>query len=403
MKTTSKSATILILLLTMSSCSKNLINTIISKDASLQEVCKDTKEYEVQIRYTQIDRDNNGRPTFKAYEYNVDPNFYFYPASTVKMPIAFLALQRVHELAKESGKPLDMHTPIYHFATRSPQSDCVVDELTEKAPTIANYVDQIFCVSDNNAYNRLFELLGQEYINKELYRIGAFTTSRINHRVGASGFSSEDNEYINEVQFKNQKRELLYRQAGKKSTFTNKVVIKDQYKGRGYQDSNDSIVMQPFDFSKKNYFSINDLEACMQRVLFPEAFTEKQRFDFTKDDYVFLKRSMSILPRDIPYFANDNHYYDNYVKFYYDGDSTAVIPPNIKIYNKVGWAYGYLTDCSYIVDTDANVEFMLTSTIKVNKNGIFNDGVYEYDSVGLPFFRKLGKSVLEYERSRKKK
>ena len=70
------------------------------------------------------------------------------------------------------------------------------------------------------------------------------------------------------------------------------------------------------------------------------------------------------------------------------------------ILNKVGWAYGYLTDCSYIWDEKLGVEYFLTATIKVNADGIFNDGVYEYDSIGLPFFKTLGKCIYESEVNR---
>src|SRR5580765_3761064 len=52
----------------------------------------------VQIIYTQINRDADNNPSFKNYYFNVDPNKYFYPASTVKMPIALLALQKLNEL-----------------------------------------------------------------------------------------------------------------------------------------------------------------------------------------------------------------------------------------------------------------------------------------------------------------
>jgi Beta-lactamase enzyme family len=375
----------------------------ILQDPLLKHIHEHKDEYEVQIRYTQIDRDSKGKPRFTSYDYNVDSLYYFYPASTIKMPIAMLALEKIRALAKQTGKPLDLYTPMYHFGARPPQSDYVLDETTGQVPCISDYVDEIFAVSDNNASNRLFEFMGAEYINNELYKIGAFTTSHIVNRVGISGFDHEDNCYVNEVQFKDRKRNLLHAIPARKSVFIPKVAIKGQKKGIGYIDGNDSLVMQPFDFSQKNYFSIIDLEACLKRVLFPEAFPVSQRFDLEKEDYTFLRKSMSRLPRDLSYYKGDSHYYDTYVKFFFDGDSTSTIPPHVKIYNKVGWAYGYLTDCSYYTDEAAGVEFLLTATIKVNKDGIFNDGKYEYDTEGLPFFRALGRAILNYESTRRQK
>src|SRR5450432_2358602 len=56
------------------------------------------KERNVQIIYTEINRDQHNKPTFKDYYFNVDTSKYFYPASTVKLPTALLALQKLHEL-----------------------------------------------------------------------------------------------------------------------------------------------------------------------------------------------------------------------------------------------------------------------------------------------------------------
>src|SRR5665213_4054738 len=53
---------------------------------------------EVQILYTQIDRDENNVPHFTSYSYRLNPNHYFYPASTVKLPTAIFALEKLNQL-----------------------------------------------------------------------------------------------------------------------------------------------------------------------------------------------------------------------------------------------------------------------------------------------------------------
>jgi beta-lactamase class A len=52
----------------------------------------------VQVIYTQVNRDNNNQPSFEHFYFGIDPDQYFYPASTVKLPIAVLALQKLNEL-----------------------------------------------------------------------------------------------------------------------------------------------------------------------------------------------------------------------------------------------------------------------------------------------------------------
>ena len=75
--------------------SKNLIESIMLKNPkAFRELMKNQKDLNVQIVFTQIDRNKQGVPKFTSHTYNVNKQNYFYPASTVKMPIAFLALEK---------------------------------------------------------------------------------------------------------------------------------------------------------------------------------------------------------------------------------------------------------------------------------------------------------------------
>ena len=67
-------------------------------DTVTKKVLANPNEYRYQIVYTQINRDKNGRPSFTNYNLQVDPNKYFNPASMVKMPLAFLSLEKLNEL-----------------------------------------------------------------------------------------------------------------------------------------------------------------------------------------------------------------------------------------------------------------------------------------------------------------
>jgi hypothetical protein len=76
------------------------------------------------------------------------------------------------------------------------------------------------------------------------------------------------------------------------------------------------------------------------------------------------------------------------------------MPEQVRVFNKVGWAYGFLTDISYVVDFRNNVEFMLTTTVYVNSDGVLNDDKYDYDSAGYPFMYQLGQTIYNYELQR---
>ena len=67
--------------------------------------------YDVQIMYTQIDRDATQKPRFQSYYWNVDSTRYFYPASTVKMPLALLSLEKINRLRQRGYPKLNRDTP----------------------------------------------------------------------------------------------------------------------------------------------------------------------------------------------------------------------------------------------------------------------------------------------------
>lgn len=379
---------------------RNVLEKIMADNrATFGPWAQQPQQYEIQVLYTQIDRDANGTPRFTTHRYGTDPNRYFYPASTVKMPAAFLALEKLNELGI---KGLDKHTPLFHFAATPPQTAALADETSPNhLPSVAHYIRKIFLVSDNDAYNRLYEFLGQAYLNAKLHDKG-FTDTRIIHRLSVSGFDTLANQTTNPVAFAND-RGICYQQGEVHSRFYDDLGLSDQRKGTAYIDADDQRVEQPFDFRHKNYVSLQDLHDMLKAVIFPQSVGPRERFHLTPDDYAFLYQAMGQYPQesDFPQYTEP----DNYVKFWMYGDvadSTFQIPKTVRIFNKVGWAYGTLTDAAYITDREAGVEYFLVGTIHVNANATFNDGVYEYDAIGLPFFGELGRAVHAYERTRKR-
>jgi len=79
------------------------------------------------------------------------------------------------------------------------------------------------------------------------------------------------------------------------------------------------------------------------------------------------------------------------------------MPPHVRVFNKVGWAYGCLTDVSYVADFKNKVEYMLSVTIYVNSDGILNDNKYDYETIGWPFLYKAGQTIYRYELNRSRK
>ncbi len=373
------------------------LQKIIKNHDSLQEIATNPK-HKVQILYTQIDRDSNNVPSFKTFTHQLNSTHYFYPASTVKLPTALLTLEHLKELDIPG---LDRNTTFLSGAATPPQTAVTFD--TSKAdslPTIAHYIKKILLVSDNDAYNRLFEFLGQGYINEKLKAKG-FEKTRIIHRLSVGGFDTLGNRLSNPVQFLNGDEVVYELKERYSNAYPTDWGLANQTQGKAYMNSDGEIVEEPFHFHYKNYMSLQDLHDIVQTLMFPAEMPSTQRFNISESDYSLVRKYMSMLPRETEEPAYpDLVDWDDYVKFLLYGSAKNEIPAHIKIFNKVGDAYGYLTDAAYIIDTKNKVEFLLAATIHVNANETFNDGVYEYDEIGFPFLGDLGKAIYEYELER---
>lgn len=354
------------------------------------------KEWNVQIIYTQIDRSNNNLPKFTNYYFNVNPSRYFYPASTVKLPTAILALQKLNELKIPK---VNRNTTLVTEAGYSGQTAVYNDPTTSDGrPTIANYIKKIFLVSDNDAMNRLYEFLGQQYLNDQLHNRG-YKEVEIIHRLQIA-LSEDENRHTNPVKFLDENNNILYQQS---VVFNQKkYLIRNDSIGNAYYKGNE-LVNTPMNFSKKNRISLESLHNILRSVIFPNAVPEKQRFNLTADDYTFLWQYMSQFPSETTYPPYDTaNYQDAYGKFLLYGAEKASSPKNIRIFNKIGDAYGHMLDVAYVADFDKKIEFFLSAEIYCNKDGIMNDDKYDYETIGYPFMKNLGKVIYDFESTRKR-
>ena len=355
------------------------------------------ERYEIQVLYAQIDRDQWNRPHFTEHAYRVDPQAYFYPASTVKLAGVLLALEKLHQLRVPG---LDRNTPLCVGAATPAQTEVTRDETAPGGlPTIGHYIERVFVISDNEAYNRLYEFVGQQELNEALRRKG-YHGVRLTHRLAVS-LSADENRCTNPFVFHapGDANQVVYAQPA--------MVSPHDYRAPGpilrgvAQVIADCLVDRPKDFASANAMSVPVLQRLLRAALFPESVSRRARFELSPGDYPFLYRAMCRLPRESRYPPYDpGHYFDGYVKFFLFGDRKHQIPSSIRLFNKVGLAYGYMTDNAYVVDRDRGVEFLLTAVISANEDGVYNDGHYEYDEIGFPFLANLGRVIYDYELTR---
>jgi len=368
---------------------------LLAHPEKFKKLTDNPEKYRLQILYTQIDRDAKNKPTLSTFSYRTDTNEYFYPASTVKLAASVLALEKLNTLK------IKKESTFQTLKNRPSQLEIKTDSSAAYGlPSIAHYIKKILLVSDNEAYNRLYEFLGQRPFNESMAKKG-FQGVRLTHRL-QTPLPRLENQYTNPIQLIDASGKLLYQQPETLNDMpyaANSPILL----GKGTMNDAGVVEDRPLDFSLKNAYPLQAQHLFLQRLMLPGAFPKKDQFNLSKEDYQFLYRYMSMYPTE----SKEPAYQEEFATFckflYYGSEKNAVLNPSIRIFNKVGDAYGFLLDNAYVVDFDKKVEFIVTAVLLCNEDEIFNDEKYDYDSIGFPFYKNLGEVIYKYELNRPKK
>ena len=363
------------------SCNSNPIELVLKSDPYLKEIIKDKEDYEIQVMLTKINH-NNTKIDFQNYQYQHDENQYFYPASTIKLPIVVLTLKKINEL-RSKGSDITLKSKIILNNVDNYSNFKLKDSIT----SFQNLIADIFLVSDNSASNILIDFIGYNYFNDEMQNAG-FDRTYLNHKFNPDPYvnstwqiSDLDNNMISSIN-------------------DNQKIIKADDKTNGLDKGesryfNGEILDESLNFSEKNRFSITDMHNLIKYIFYPEIFDMANTFNLNVEDYDFIRYWMSRFTyEDIgEKFIGDEKFFETYNKFFIHGDKQSVSNEQIRVYNKIGQAYGTSIDNGLIKNYQNNVEFILTSTIYTNKNKVINDNLYEYDDIAEPFLAKLSRAI----------
>ena len=359
----------------------NPIKSSLRKNDFLKEIIKDKEDYEIQVLLTKIDQ-YNSKVDFQEYKYQLDDNKYFYPASTIKLPIVVLTLKKINEL-RSKGSEITLKSKI----TLNYKDDYSELVIRDSITSFQNLIADVFLVSDNSASNILIDFIGYNYFNHEMENAG-FDKTYLNHKFNPDPYvnstwqiSDLDNNIISSIN-------------------DNQKIIKADEKTNGLEKGErryfkGEILDESLNFSEKNRSSITDMHNLIKYIFYPEIFDSINTFNLNVEDYDFLRYWMSRFTyEDIgEKFIGDENFFETYNKFFIHGDEQSVSNEQIRVYNKIGQAYGTSIDNGLIKNYQDNVEFILTATIYTNKNKVINDNLYEYDDLAVPFLAKLSRAI----------
>lgn len=340
-------------------------------------------EYDIQLLYTRIDRDSLNVPTFTTYTWRVDTSTYFFPSQAVYPSIAALSLAKLNIIYTNPayGKP-NADTPLYIDADAPPfypnySSATSPDSL----PTVGQYISNMLLQGQSAAYNRLYEFLGRNYINYTLSYKGIAHTNII-ARHDAPAFDTYSNRFTNALRLQD-RDSLHYEQPKMMGDDKTNQHLDKALRGKAYLRPDGEVINQPFDLGAHNYMALPDLERSLRILLFPE---------YTHPDS--------------GYYLTEENYQD--LNLLLDRKRTAQrgqgfaqqLPPSAFVMGQMGRGYGFSTDCAYIFDPEAGIEFLIGAVIYTNANAVFNDDQYEYSTIADPLLGAYAQAIYNHELGR---
>jgi hypothetical protein len=316
-----------------------------------------------------------------------DADRYWYPASSIKLCGAVAMLQRLQRHNREHGTSLGLDSalviePRFDGDRRVQQDETNVDG---GVLTVRHALRKLLLVSDNEAYNHCVDLCGPDDLNRQMWSAGLSST-RLWHRLSEARTLQENRQTrtvrVDDAVFP----------AREAPVELDNAPFSDRRIGDGYL-SGGRRVDGPMSFDQKNAIALVDLQDLLVEVVRPEIDTGKRGFpELGVAQRAFLVQTMGQLPRESrnpDYRDLDDHY----CKFVWRGVSRVVPGEHLRVYDKIGRAYGFSTENAYVEDRRTGRGFFLSVVVYTNPDGVLNDDRYGYAEIADPFLDAVGERI----------
>jgi hypothetical protein len=364
---------------------------LLAAHPGLAAVLGQAERHRLQLVLGTLEPGPGGRPRLVQHGFRAGAE-YFYPASSVKLFAAVAALERLAELRQETGLPLDADTPlVYHpVLPGDALEDSDPTNLENGKITVRHEIRKLFLVSDNEAFNRLYELVGQDRLAASLTRAG-LPGARLVHRL-AEARSAEENRRFPRIELRGEG--FVYALPERTSApLPAAPTVPGLAIGRAHLDG-ETKVEDPLDFTGKNRIALADLQRGLCMVVRPDVDCGGPGFTLAPADRALLLEAMRRLPRQStnPVYP-PAEYPDDYVKFLLPGLLRVAPLERWAISNKIGQAYGFTVENAWVLDEGSGRGAFLAAALYTNEDEVLNDDRYEYTTVALPFLADLGEAL----------
>jgi hypothetical protein len=357
--------------------------------------------HRVQILVSFIERAGRGF-TLERHGFRVDAE-YFYPASAIKLGAAVAALQTMRALIEPAGRPgarpgrrarrIDLDTPLV-FHPLFPGERRATDDSSNLAGgrvTLGHLIRQMIIVSSNEAFNRLYDLVGHHAMSEMMWSAGLRDTYFF-HRLSVLR-GSEEQRRTPRVDLET-RAGVVTIPARQSDLALAPRALPGLDVGERYIEGRREVAA-PMSFAQKNRMSLVDLQNLLIMVMRPDIPLGLPGFSLHAGDRAFLQRALREPPAESrnPVFPPEEH---DILRFKPVMGGLLRVAPAARwaVWSKAGTAYGFRIENAYVVDQRRKRAMFFTVAIYANADGTLNDDQYDYDTVANPLIHDLAEAVV---------
>lgn len=346
-------------------------------------------EFELQVLWTRCSRSGSGNwQVAREHALGERRERWFAAASFVKLPLVALLLEQL--CTRGLIDRLDhLRVEVDASAACAP-----LPAAAEGGWPLLRLLRAMCVVSDNRAYNALFELLGSDAIHRRLAELG-YNDCRLAARLGCGGprpgkLAARVLDAAGEVVWDSPRETVEQRQP---------FPFGRALKGRAWMQGGRQTA-GAHDFSDSNFMPLADVQRMTLELGSGQPLGDAPAFALCPVARRVLAQVMAMAPRECPDPVYPSQQFaDDHAKWLVPLDAAGHLPEGLRIASKNAQSYGYIGDSAFIVDTARDIAFGLSAVLFVDRDGVLNDGRYAYADIGRPFLRELGAAVLAYERT----
>ncbi len=355
--------------------------------AALKAVLATPEKYRFQVLYGVI-APGAGGAKLERHGFRADAE-YFFPASSMKVPIALAAFDRLATLrGAPPGKPALTRDATMRIHPVSGNAEPYVT-------TLARETWRALIVSDNFSANRLLAVVGHREAHETLWALG-LPSVRI-HAGFATGADIDPAELSPRIEFAAaggaieemapRRSNLVPPPTEATSIAIGKANIVDGRRVDG-----------PLSFADKNAVRLRELQDALVRIMRPELLPASSRPDTaSKEDLAYVREALGTFPSASGLAGFDRNVVADYqLSPFLRGIERVRARGQFLIHSKVGQAYGFLIANAYVVDKATGRAFFLIASVYANPDETMNGDTYAYDAISFPALADVGEAFCRH-------